>query len=161
MQTGGLPSQEVRGRWRTLERGTLIWEADQVKGDDGRWHEMMPAPFARDIAALGVAFWEDVTHADGAMLKYTQFVTRIGLKNEGGADDRVRKLYHNLKAHAHAMQGTASWRAWTQQRTRQSAEGGAGYEPPAPHVRSYEEVVAVRGWRHATRMAVQGGTWRG
>ena len=57
VQTGGLPRREVQAKWREMERGTLIWEGDQVCGDDGVWRDMPPAPFARDIAALGVAFW--------------------------------------------------------------------------------------------------------
>ena len=48
-------------------RHTHIYGRRTVRGDDERWHEMPPAPFARNIAALGVAFREDVTHADGAM----------------------------------------------------------------------------------------------
>ena len=70
---------------------------------------MPPAPFARDIAALGVAYWEDVTHEDGGMLKYTHFVARVGLKDGKDVDDRVRKQYHNLKAHVHKLRGTGEW----------------------------------------------------
>ena len=73
-----------------------MWEEDQIQSDEGVWWRMPPAPFSRDIAALGVAYWEDVTHEDGGMLKYTHFVARVGLKDGKDVDDRVRKQYHNL-----------------------------------------------------------------
>ena len=108
-----------------------MWETDHVTDDNGVWHELTPAPFARDIAALGVAYWEDVTHTDGSMLTYTQFVAKIGLKDAKGADERVRKMYHNIKAHVHGIQNTTAWSAWKQQRERQRIGLEEGYVPRA------------------------------
>ena len=99
-ETGTAYESEATQRWRQLEKGTPLWETGTVTDDDGNRHSMPPAPFAREIAAMEVAHWEDLTHADGSMMKYKQMCANLGLRDGREVDDRVRKLYHNVRAHA-------------------------------------------------------------
>ena len=125
-----------------------------MKGDDGTWHELPTVPFARDIAALGVAHWEDITHKDGDVLKYKQFVAQKGLKDGKLVDDRTRKLYHNLKAHVHSIRDTPAWHAWKQQRGRQMRGEEESYVGCHVQKDKYEAVRRVHAWRRAPSLAI-------
>ena len=155
LNTKGADKGET-GTWRSIAKGTPLWTAGLVKGDDGTWYEMKSAPFARDLAALGIAHWEDVTHKDGGMLPYKHLVVKWGLKNGKEVDERVRKLYHNVKAHANELRYTGVWRAWTQQRARQMSGEEEQYQEHIVAENTYETVQAVKAWRKAPSLAVEG-----
>ena len=76
-------------RWHALASGTPIWLDATVQDDKGVAHVLPGAPPARDLAALGVAYWEDITDESGAIIPYTQFVKRVGLKNGKAVGDHA------------------------------------------------------------------------
>ena len=62
---------------------------------------MPPAPFMRDIAALGVAYWEDVTHGDESMLHATMVARKevVGLSRSGDSKTTVIKTNTHAKGY--------------------------------------------------------------
>ena len=89
IHTGGAKHADGAMEWEGMERGTHIWEPGYIWEEDGTKHVLAPAPFARDLAALGVAYWEDITHHDGTIMRFQDFVMKFGLRDDKIKDERV------------------------------------------------------------------------
>ena len=81
----------------------------------------------RDLAAMGVARWEDITNEKGRILNNVELQACFGR----GGTDRCRKLLHNVRAHAQRLRDAQhpAWQAWLQQCARERAHEVRPQEP--------------------------------
>ena len=124
LRTGRRPRQTAARLHQALEEdswqfeGTLLWEPSTVEANDGLLYRMPAMDFQRDLAALGIALWEDVTDPEGNIIRIGQLKNKFGVKNDCGTDERVRQLLHNLQVEVKKFHNTPMWTAWLEQRQR-------------------------------------------
>ena len=131
------PALELE-RWRkTITTTPSLWEGGTIL-DGTASHAVPGLPFMRDLAALGMAEWGDVTDSNGEPLRLRVLLAKYDAESTG----RIQKYVHNMRAHISAHRDADWWPAWRRARDVYVRPG------PAPeHHRGYE--CDVRAWRDA------------
>ena len=122
MTGGGEQHQILRSdKWSEIsdkQDKVSLWEEGVMEHEDTHWR-VERAPFQRELAALGIAYWEEVTGSYGTPITLEKLYRKYKV-NQG--KDRIREQYHNLKAYMGQQKDQDWWKQWTQTRENEDED---------------------------------------